>query len=437
MFFGGDPFEHFAGMGGGGGGRMPGGGGGGRAPAGPVDNDSFYKVLGLERESNPSGADIKRAYKKMALKHHPDRGGDGEIFKEVSNAFETLNDPDKKKLYDQYGKEGLEGGGGGGDADDIFSMFFGGGRGGGRGQSGPTRGEDINHAIKVTLEDLYNSKTAKLAINRDKLCEECDGIGGKKGSEKTCSDCSGRGVKVQLRQVGPGMVQQMQSVCPTCRGSCKFFVDNDKCKECRGKKVSKERKVLEVHIDRGMRNGEKIKFSGEADEAPNTIPGDVVFVLQEREHDVFKRKGADLVTTLDISLAEALCGLTRTIKTLDGRMLKIDSPPGAVIKPDCVKMVAGEGMPHLNNPYTKGRLFVHFRVTFPAKIAPAAVTALVAALPKAQKVSLTGEEEDCTMADVDMSQFGQDKGLSGVHDDEDDDDPRGGGGQQKVQCQNM
>jgi len=124
-------------------------------------------------------------------------------------------DDEKRKIYDQHGKEGLEdgGGGGGGGADDIFAQMFGGGRGGGR-PRGPQKGEDIKHPIKVSLEDLYNGKTVRLAISRNKPCSDCGGEGGKKGAEKACGDCNGRGVRVQLRQIGPGMVQQMQvSVC--------------------------------------------------------------------------------------------------------------------------------------------------------------------------------------------------------------------------------
>lgn len=433
MFFGGgDPFEHFANMHGGGGG----GGRGGRA-SGPVDNEGFYKLLGVEKDADENT--IKKAYRKLALKHHPDKGGDVEKFKEISYAAEVLSDPEKKQIYDRYGKEGLEeggGGGGGGSAEDMFSQFFGGG--GRRGPRGPQKGEDITHPLKVSLEDLYNGKTVKLAINRDKMCSDCNGKGGKDGAEKVCAECKGRGATVQLRQIGPGMVQQIQSACSSCKGAGKTMNEKDKCKTCRGKKVNKDRKILEVIVEKGMKNSQKIKFSGEADEAPDTIPGDVVFVLQEKEHDRFKRKGADLVLTMNLSLSEALCGFTRTITHMDGRVLRVDSKPGSVVKPDAVKMIQGEGMPYHGSPFSKGRLFVHFRVDFPATVTPELCNSLLAALPKAKTVELSGEEEECNMSDVDLSQFGQDQGGHGSRSsyDEDDDDERGGGGQ-KVQCQNM
>jgi len=428
MFFGGgDPFEHFANMNGGG---MRGG-----RERGPVDNEGFYKILGVEKSADESA--IKKAYRKLAMKHHPDKGGDAEVFKEISTAHDVLTDPEKRSIYDKYGKEGLEeGGGGGSSADDLMSQFFGGGRS--RGPRGPQRGEDIQHELKVSLEDLYNGKTVKLAINRDKICVDCGGKGGKEGCEKSCSDCQGRGVRVQLRQIGPGMVQQIQSACQRCKGSGKIMNEKDKCKTCNGKKVNKDRKILEVNVEKGMKNGQKIKFSGEADEAPDTIPGDVVFVIKEREHDQFKRKGADLVMTINLTLSESLCGFTRTITHMDGRVLRIDNEPGKVVKPDAVKMIQGEGMPYHGNPFSKGRLFVHFRVEFPKSVTKEMCSKLVSALPAAEQVSLSGEEEECNMTDVDLSQFGQDQGGEYQRStyDEDDEDEMGGRGQ-KVQCQNM
>lgn len=428
MFFGGDPFEHFANMGGGGGG----GGFGGRQASGPVDNTGYYEALGVSKDADEN--EIKKAYKKLALKHHPDKGGDVEKFKEISAAAEVLCDPEKRKLYDKYGKEGLEGQGGEHhSAEDIFSMFFGGGRR--RGPQGPQKGEDIVHPLKLSLDDLYNGKTTRLAINRNKLCEECDGRGGKAGAEKSCNECQGRGMRVQLRQIGPGMVQQIQSVCNNCKGSGKVMDEKDKCKSCKGKKVYKDRKILEVVVEKGMKHGQKIRFAGEADEAPDTIPGDVIFVVQEKEHDVFKRKGSDLIMTMELELTEALCGYTKTITHLDGRVLRIDTKPGQVTKPDGVRMISGEGMPYHGNPFTKGRLFIVFRVKFPATLPMPMINSLKGILPKAPECMLSGEEESCNMTDVDISQFGQ--GHERMNDSatqEDEDDGQGG---QRVQCQNM
>jgi len=424
MFFGGgDPFEHF---GHGGAGGRPGRGGGGS-----VDNEGYYKALGVAKDADEN--EIKKAYKKAALKHHPDKGGDVEKFKEISSAAEVLLDPQKRQIYDQHGKEGLEGQGGGEghSPEDIFSMFFG-GQGGSSKRRGPQKGEDIVHTVKASLEDMYNGKTVRLAIQRNKPCPDCEGRGGKVGAEKTCTDCNGRGVKIQIRQIGPGMVQQMQSGCTTCKGLCKIIDERDKCKQCKGNKVFKDRKVLEVNIEKGMKNGQKIKFGGEADEIPGTIPGDVVIVVQEKEHEVFKRKGADLVYTMDLTLSEALGGFVKTITHLDNRSLKVQSNPGQVIKQDAVKLIQGEGMPYHGSPFTKGRLFIHFTVTFPKTLPLDTVAILSSLLPRPQTPMLTGEEEECSMTDVDISQFGKDEGKTGYENEEGEDEE--GGGAQRVQC---
>jgi DnaJ homolog subfamily A member 2 len=354
-------------------------------------------------------------------------------FKKVSAAAEILSDPEKRAIYDKYGLAGLEGQGGGEghSADDIFSMFFG---GGGRGRrTGPQKGEDIVHEIKANLQDLYNGKTSRLAINRNKLCGDCEGRGGKAGAERTCGDCNGRGVRVQLRQIGPGMVQQIQSACTTCKNTGKIIDEKDKCKGCKGKKTIKDRKVLEVVIEKGMKNGQKIKFTGEADELPGTIAGDVVFIIKEVEHETFKRKGADLVTTVNLELSEALCGFTKTITHMDGRVLKIDSAPGKIIKPDSVHMIQGEGMPYHGNPFTKGRLFLLFHVNFPTTLPKKTIDTIRACLPAVQDTMLSGEEEECVFSPIDMREFGQGNGRMHEAHDEDEDDQRGG---QRVQCQN-
>ena len=365
------------------------------------------------------------------MEHHPDRGGDPEKFKEISAAHEILSDAEKRKTYDQYGLEGLAGGGGGGDsAEDIFSMFFGGGSRGRR--SGPQRGEDKVHPLKVSLEDLYNGRVVKLALTRKKPCVDCDGRGGKEGAERTCGDCNGRGVRVQLRQIGPGMVQQMQSVCPSCRGECKVMNERDKCASCKGNKIYQDRKVLEVAIEKGMKHGSKIRFSGEGDEVPGTLPGDIIIVVQEKEHDTFKRKASDLLISVNLTITEALCGFTKTITHLDQptRVLKIESKPGSVTKSGCVKMIAGEGMPYQGNIFTKGNLYIHFNVEFPKSLPVSTVEALSKALPKVAPASLNGEEEECSMAEVDVSNFGKSSDQNGA---EDDDDEEGRGGQ-RVQC---
>ncbi|CAB1120802.1 HSP40 [Ectocarpus sp. CCAP 1310/34] len=431
MFFGGgSPFEHFAGTHGGEGG---GGGGGRRGPPADVDTTELYQILGIEKDASEN--EIKKAYRKLALKNHPDKGGDPEVFKEITMAYEVLSDPEKRKVYDKYGKEGVEseGGAGGQSPEDIFSMFFG---GGGR-KGGPRKGEDDRHKLKVNLEDLYNGKTCRLAVTRNKVCTVCEGIGGKPGAEKPCDKCQGRGVQVQFRQIGPGMVQQLQSACSSCRGEGKVINERDKCKTCSAKKVVTERKVLEVHITKGMRNGQKITFHGEADEAPGVVPGDIIFIVEEKEHPVFRRKGADLVMEKNLTLVEALCGFDFSITHMDKRTLRVRSHPGQVTKHDDVFMLDGEGMPTIGNPFVKGRLFVIFKVTFPSTLSPEAVDLLQKVLPPAPVTDFDGEEEESMLERVDLSTFGQTHAHEMNDGSDDDRAGPGGPGGERVQCQNM
>jgi DnaJ homolog subfamily A member 2 len=294
--FGGIPFEHFAQAGAGGGGGFGGGPpGGGRGGGGPVDTTKLYETLDIEKTANAK--EIKKAYFKLSKQHHPDKGGDEHKFKEISAAYEILSDPEKRKAYDQYGLEGVvDGDGGGGRGaghEDLFSMFFGGGRGGaggrgGGGRGGPRKGPSFNHPVKVSLEDLYNGKTVKLAINRKVII----------GESKQCERCGGAGAVMEVRQIGPGMITQMQRTCSACDGQ--GYIARTKT----------ERKVLEVHVEKGMKNNTKVTFRGAADETPGLEPGDVNFIIQEKEHDMFKRKNADLLVTKEVSLNQALTGLT-------------------------------------------------------------------------------------------------------------------------------
>lgn len=239
----------------------------------------------------------------------------------------------------QLGEKGLSGDGGMGggmDAQDLFSHLFGGGGmfgGGGRSRpSGPRRGKDLVHRIKVSLEELFKGKITKLALQKNVLCSKCEGRGGKEGAVKECTTCHGQGVKVTLRQLGP-MVQQMQSPCTDCGGEGQVINPKDRCKACNGQKVSKERKVLEVAVDRGMKDGQTITFSGEADQAPNTIPGDVIIVIEEKEHELFKRKGDDLILEQKIDLLTALAGGSFPVPHVDDKLLKVNILPGEVIRP--------------------------------------------------------------------------------------------------------
>lgn len=262
-----------------------------------------------------------------------------EKFKEISHAYEILSDPDKRQLYDKYGEEGLEGGAGAGgmNAEDIFAQFFGGGPfggmfGGGMRDTGPKKARTIHHNHKVSLEDIYRGKVSKLALQRSIICPECEGRGGKQGAVKTCSSCSGSGMKTMMRQMGP-MIQRFQTVCSDCNGEGEMIREKDRCKRCSGKKTVIERKVLHVHVDRGVKSGQKIDFRGEGDHFPGVLAGDVQFEIEQKPHDRFQRKGDDLFYRAEIDLLTALAGGTIHIEHLDDRWLAVAIAPKEPITP--------------------------------------------------------------------------------------------------------
>lgn len=403
-------------------------------PQKPVDNNGFYELLGVEKDVDDNT--LKKTYRKLAMKHHPDRGGDPAKFQEIQQAYDVLSDENKRKVYDRYGKEGIDegrGDGGGGGGEDIFSQMFGGG--GRRGPSGPPKGEDVMHRLGVTLTDLYKGKTVKLKMTRRVLCSECKGSGCKPGSKASvCPDCKGRGMRVVVRQLGPGMITQQQMVCDTCSGTGEIIKAADRCPACKGKKVAQEQTQLEVNIDPGMKNNQKIKLTEMGDQEPGKVAGDVVFVLTQKEHAKFTRKGNDLLLKQDISLVDALCGNPFAIEHLDGR--KIQVIPSGMIRPGDLKSIEQEGMPTWKRPFEKGTLVVQFKVIFPVDgaLSTSDLDTLREVLPPdADKPMLTGDEEQAVLHDFDIEHFGTNAAHEKSAYDDDDDDEGGPGGQQ-VRC---
>ncbi|KAE8684337.1 DnaJ protein-like protein ANJ1 [Hibiscus syriacus] len=323
----------------------------------------------------------------------------GVQFKELAQAYEVLSDP-RSGIYDQYGedaiKEGMGGGGGAHDPFDIFQSFFGsspfGGGGSSRGRR-QRRGEDVVHPLKVSLEDLYNGTSKKLSLSRNVICTKCKGKGSKSGASLKCSGCQGSGMKVSIRHLGPSMIQQMQHPCNECKGTGETINDKDRCPRCKGDKAVQEKKVLEVIVEKGMQNGQRITFPGEADEA---------FILTH----------------------------------LDGRQLLIKTQTGEVIKPDQFKAINDEGMPIYQRPFMRGKLYIHFTVDFPDSLAPDQCKALEAVLPPRTSAQLTDMEldecEETTLHNVNFEEEMRRKQAQAQEAYEEDDDMHDGA--QRVQC---
>ncbi|XP_077301181.1 dnaJ heat shock protein family (Hsp40) member A4-like [Arctopsyche grandis] len=398
-----------------------------------VKETTYYDILGVS--TNCTQDELKKAYRKLALKYHPDKNpNEGERFKQISRAYEVLSNPEKKRIYDQGGEQALKEGGvensGFSSPMDLFDMIFGGGFGGPRGHRRERRGKDVIHQLSVSLEELYKGAVRKLALQKNVICDKCEGRGGKKGAVQVCVTCKGSGMIFKVHQLAPGMIQQIQTVCTECRGSRQIINPKDRCKACQGEKTVKVRKILEVHVDKGMRDGQKIVFAGEGDQEPDLEPGDIVIVLDEKEHAIFKRSGNDLVLRMDIELVEALCGFQKLIRTLDDRDLVLTTIPGEVTKHADVKCVLSEGMPQYKNPFEKGRLIIQFLVSFPRDISPETAALLENCLPPRPQVVIPECAEECMLVDMDPEKESQRQSHRNAYDEDDD----GGPGVNKVQC---
>ncbi|KAI8805179.1 hypothetical protein BJ742DRAFT_775358 [Cladochytrium replicatum] len=308
----------------------------------------FYEVLGLD--SNCSEDDVRKAYKKAALK--------------------VLSDSEKRKVYDTYGEEGLgQSGPGGADfsdfAEHMFANFFGFGHDERRGSS--RKGPNTVVPVDVTLEDLYNGKTLEVDVEKKSKCTECKGKGMKAGAQQ-CGECDGRGMITGIVPIGPGMYQQHSRECKRCNGM--GIQSKDRCKRCKGSKSISGNKTWEVHVDRGSTDGERIVFAGEGEYEEGSISnGDLVFKLVQLKHPLFERQGNDLKMTVSISLREALCGFRRAVEHLDGRILSVSSSPSTnpldtIITPGSVKTVTNEGFV-AKKTLMRGGLYITFQVEFP------------------------------------------------------------------------
>ena len=335
----------------------------------------FYEILGVSKTA--SDDEIKKAYRKLAMKYHPDRNqGDTakaaeEKFKEVKEAYEMLSDPQKRAAYDQYGHAGVdpnmrggpggaEGFGGFSDAfGDIFGDIFGGGRGGARGGRQVYRGADLSYAMEITLEEAAAGKDSQIRIPSWEDCETCSGSGAKPGtSAKTCSTCHGSGA-VQMRQ-GFFSVQQ---TCPHCHGSGKVIPEP--CTSCHGQGKIKKQKTLEIKIPAGIDDGMRIRSAGNGEPGRNGGPaGDLFIEIRVKRHELFERDGDDLHCQVPVSMTTAALGGEIEVPTLAGKAA-IDIPEGTQHGKQF--RLRGKGIKGVRSSYP-GDLYVHVLVETPVKL---------------------------------------------------------------------
>ena len=323
-------------------------------------------------------------------------------------------------------------------------MFFGMGGGGRSRNHGPKRGKDAVFQLSVSLEELYKGTTRRLAINKTILCPKCKGKGTRSPNmePEKCRPCAGSGIITKTQSLAPGFIQRFQTHCDACQGQGEVIAARDRCKQCDGKKTVQDKKILEVHIDKGMEDGHRIPFMGEGDQHPGIDePGDIIVILDEKEHETFKRMSKnDLLMHMELTLTESLCGFQKVVRTLDDRSLVLTAIPGEVIKHGDVKCVLGEGMPTYKNPFEKGKLVIQFFVKFPDHIDASVVPLLERVLPPRPVVEIPIDDEtveEVALVDVDLSRIGGGSGRRGAaggaarhrqaYEEDDDDDAHGHG----------
>ena len=339
----------------------------------------YYEVLGVSK--NAGKEEIKKAYRQMAIKYHPDKNpGDHtaeDKFKEAAEAYEVISDDNKRARYDQFGHAGMNGGsggfGGGMTMDDIFSQFgdifgghfggfggFGGGRGGSRRVN---KGSDLRVKVKLTLKEIANGVEKKIKVNKYVDCKVCSGTGAANGSaHSTCSTCRGSGY---VNRVTNTLLGQMQttSPCPTCNGDGKMITE--KCTSCSGEGVVRDAEVISLKIPAGVAEGMQMSVSGKGNAARRGgINGDLLVLIEEEKHPELIRDGNDLIYSLYLSFPDATIGAPIEIPTVDGKV-KIKIEPGT--QPGKVLRLRGKGLPDVNG-YGRGDLLVSINVWVPKKL---------------------------------------------------------------------
>ena len=350
----------------------------------------YYEVLGVSRDADD--ATLKKAYRQLAKKYHPDMNpGDAEAerkFKEASEAYAVLSDPDKRRQYDQFGHAAFEGGGAGGaggfggfdfsGADfsdifgDIFGDFFGGGRRGGRTNNGPMKGMNIRKGIRITFEEAVFGCEKEIDIILKDPCEKCHGTGAKPGtSPETCPRCGGKGQVVYTSQSFFGTVQNVQT-CPDCHGSGTII--KDKCPDCAGTGYVSNKKTIQVSIPAGIDNGQRVRLRDTGEPGTNGGPrGDLLVEVTVSRHPIFQRQDMNIFSTAPISFAQAALGGDVRIKTVDGEVVYTVKPG---TKTDTKVRLRGKGVPSVRNPKVRGDQYVTLVIQTPEKLSQEAKEAL-------------------------------------------------------------
>ncbi|MFW6273866.1 MAG: molecular chaperone DnaJ [Halanaerobium sp.] len=333
----------------------------------------YYELLGVDRDADQK--EIKKAYRKLAKKYHPDMNQDGkdtsEKFKEISEAYEILSDPDKRARYDQYGHSGINdqdfnfddfARGGFGGLDDLFNMFGFGGMGGRR-ESGPRRGADLQYRLQISFEDAAFGGKKEIRIPREEECDRCGGSGAEPGSNvKTCPTCNGSGQIRTSKQTPFGQFTQSR-VCPECGGDGKII--SEPCTKCHGSgKVRKERK-LTVNIPAGVDTGTRLRMAGEGQAGEKGGPaGDLYIVIDVEDHELFERKGDDVYCEVPISFVQAALGDKIKVPTLEGKV-QFNLPAGT--QPGTSFRLKNKGIAHLNG-YGRGDQYIKAKVVIPKEL---------------------------------------------------------------------